>query len=325
MTIRYATENDLSAIIELFRISLGEEGGIPEASFWKWKHELNPFGKSPTLLAFEGNTLIGLRTFLRWRFRYQEETIQAYRAVDTATHPGFRGKGIFRQLTLALIEDLKKGEPCLIFNTPNDQSRPGYLKMGWRIMGKTPLLVRPYPGQLVLNRFRNSQPDPATQPWPSNLEETWNSLQPKWGAIFRNTIVTDFSYAYLQWRYQKIPGFDYHVHVTGDATDPCIVIFRIKQSGKLRELRITDLFFMKTRTTMAKKAIAEIARTYKPDVITILEDHQGIISSILPIGFIKAHRYGLQLTYREVNSKPLSALAADAKRWYLNAGSVELL
>lgn len=323
MTIRYAEENDLPAIVELFKVSLGDEGGIPEIAFWKWKHEQNPFGKSPTLLAFEGETLIGLRTFLRWRFQYQGKSFQAYRAVDTATHPSYRGKGIFRQLSLALIEDLKKAEPSVIFNTPNDQSRPGYLKMGWKLMGKTPLLVRPLPIQLVLNRFTSNSPtvEPA---WPAALQETWSAIEPKWKERFKNTVTTDYSYSYLQWRYRTIPGIAYHVHLTGSIDDPCIVFYRIKQSGRLRELRITDLFFKRTGTTTAKKAIGEISEIYRPDVITIIEDHQGIISSILPFGFLKAHRFGLQLTYREVNSEQLSALAAEVNRWYLNAGSIEL-
>ena len=30
-----------------------------------------------------------------------------------------------------------------MFNTPNDQSRPGYLKMGWQLVGRLPVLARP--------------------------------------------------------------------------------------------------------------------------------------------------------------------------------------
>ena len=30
-----------------------------------------------------------------------------------------------------------------MFNTPNDQSRPGYLKMGWQVVGRVPIGVRP--------------------------------------------------------------------------------------------------------------------------------------------------------------------------------------
>ncbi len=30
----------------------------------------------------------------------------------------------------------------VVFNTPNDQSRPGYLKMGWSEVGRVPVAVR---------------------------------------------------------------------------------------------------------------------------------------------------------------------------------------
>ena len=60
-------------------------------------------------------------------------------------------------------------------------------------------------------------------------------------------------------------------------------------------------------------------------MISIVEDNERIISSLLPIGFLKAKHFGLQVTYREVNSHLLSQLVANEKLWYFNAGLIELL
>ena len=64
------------------------------------------------------------------------------RAVDTATRPTHQGRGIFRLLTLRALDDLRTQGTAFVFNTPNDQSRPGYLKMGWSSLGRVPITAR---------------------------------------------------------------------------------------------------------------------------------------------------------------------------------------
>jgi GNAT superfamily N-acetyltransferase len=57
--------------------------------------------------------------------------------------PDYQGRGIFTRLTLHAIDELAREGVAFVFNTPNDQSRPGYLKMGWEVVGQLPTLVRP--------------------------------------------------------------------------------------------------------------------------------------------------------------------------------------
>jgi GNAT superfamily N-acetyltransferase len=144
LRLRKAEPDDRPAIIELCRRSLGWKAGDPNEAFFAWKHDENPFGPSPTWVAEDDTgTLVGLRTFLRWRFRRPDgTTINAVRAVDTATHPDWQGRGIFSRLTLGALDDLRDDGVDCVFNTPNDKSRPGYLKMGWHEVGKVPVSVR---------------------------------------------------------------------------------------------------------------------------------------------------------------------------------------
>ena len=99
--------------------------------FFNWKHQENPFGKSFGLLALEGEKIIGLRMFMFWEFNLPKGKIKAIRPVDTVTDVNFRGKGIFKKLTLDGLQNIS-GEYEIIFNTPNKKSLPGYLKMGWK-------------------------------------------------------------------------------------------------------------------------------------------------------------------------------------------------
>src|SRR5690606_36953423 len=89
------------------------------------------------------NKIIGIRAFMRWRWQLGKETFSALRAVDTATHPDYRGRGIFKRLTLQAVGIATEDQDHLIFNTPNSQSLPGYLKMGWQEVAKLNIRLRP--------------------------------------------------------------------------------------------------------------------------------------------------------------------------------------
>src|SRR5262249_8542580 len=119
-------------------------GDEEDARFFHWKHVENPFGASPTWVALDGARVVGFRTFLRWCFDTSVGTpVVAVRAVDTATDPAYQGRGIFTRLTLGALDELREEGIALIFNTPNASSLPGYVKMGWSLVGRLSAAVMP--------------------------------------------------------------------------------------------------------------------------------------------------------------------------------------
>ncbi len=93
---------------------------------------------------------------MRWEFEHESAVVRCVRAVDTATHPDYQGRGIFRRLTLAALPAMADDGVQFVFNTPNSQSLPGYLKMGWQEIGRARACVRPLSvrGGLRLARSR---------------------------------------------------------------------------------------------------------------------------------------------------------------------------
>ena len=136
MKIREASKDDTSGILNVLKASLGETSSRKTERVWNYKHVNNPFGKSLVLLAEENNQVIGVRAFMRWKWQYGENIYSALRAVDTATHPDHQGKGVFKKLTLKALEIAGEMGDHFVFNTPNTQSKPGYLKMGWKEVAK---------------------------------------------------------------------------------------------------------------------------------------------------------------------------------------------
>lgn len=157
---RLLEDSDIEQVLELMRLSLGEPRLLARTpELFRWKHFDNPFGRSIALVAEEGGRLIGLRTFMRWSLQTPDgHVLQAIRAVDTATHPEHQRKGIFRRLTEEAVEVAKDDGVDMIFNTPNEKSKPGYLKMGWREVGAIGALLRP--SRALLKRGEDQLDDP---------------------------------------------------------------------------------------------------------------------------------------------------------------------
>lgn len=326
MDIRAATANDIPAILDLFRQSLGEEGGIPEHAFWRWKHEHNPFGVSPTLLAFSDHTLVGLRTFMRWRYVHAGAPLAAYRAVDTATHPAHQGRGIFKKLTLQAVKALEQGEPTFIFNTPNDKSKPGYLKMGWQELGKPPLYVQPRPLSFLYRAPKNDAAAPGSTNWnETQFAPVLARLCARMKDMHRELILTDYSPDFLRWRYRDIPGFSYQCMVEEAGQEACALFFRIKQTGGLREMRIADvLVTSKQSRRLLRHLLKKACAAFHPNVLTILPGPRGGIAPLLPFGFVPATRRALTVTIRQVNDRELFDLAANLNNWFFASGALEL-
>jgi hypothetical protein len=129
------SEDELEQIVNLLKAGLNLDFSL---EFFKWKHLENPFGKSFGLIATYEGRIIGLRMFMFWQFiNKKQEKKTAIRPVDTVVDKKFRGRGLFKKLTLDGIE-MCQGKFDLIFNTPNQNSLPGYLKMGWNSLDNSP-------------------------------------------------------------------------------------------------------------------------------------------------------------------------------------------
>ena len=143
--VRTGTRSDIPRILELLQAALGETPLLKRTpDLFSWKHFDNPFGHSLLLVAEMNDSIVGVRALMRWDLEAQDgSTLRCLRAVDTATHPRAQGRGVFRTLTMSAVDEARELGYDMIFNTPNEKSAPGYLKMGWRDVGHIRPLIRP--------------------------------------------------------------------------------------------------------------------------------------------------------------------------------------
>ncbi|WP_373056152.1 GNAT family N-acetyltransferase [Zunongwangia sp. H14] len=312
MNIRKATEEDIPEIVSVLKASLGEKELSLSEEIWRYKHVFNPFGKSVVLIAEEEDKIVGVRAFMRWKWQSNNKTYSAFRAVDTATHPKHQGKGIFKRLTLAAVERVKNEGDHFIFNTPNEMSRPGYLKMGWEPVGKIYIGIKPSLGFLNLRKksvFPAIQKNTTAQKidvlchhWNHNLQKSKSSFTPK-------------SADFLEWRYEKNPLQEYTVI----AEDFYYLAVYIKKRGKLKELRVAEFLYNEDEFNREerKKLLKNIEKKFSAHLISFSPQFLEL--------FGKKGYLGPLLVLNDLNLTPEERLLfKDITKWYNSIGDLEL-
>ncbi len=311
MIFRPGTDEDIPQIIQLLKVTLGESLIPKSEELWKWKHLDNPFGKSPVLLAEEDGKIIGIRAFLNWEFAQNNELIKACRAVDTAIHPDFQGKGLFTKLSLNLIDQIKDDGSQLIYNTPNTQSLPGYLKMGWEKWGKLPLKMKFNVGG------SRSKTNVLSSDW-STVQNLIEEIESQKNS--GSTIQTHLKPRYLNWRYANCPLFPYQFISDGESY---LLIFRIKEGKMGRELRITDLFTLDSFGKTQKKELDKELKSIQKQSAARFTSFSGIThvkQQAIDLGILPILSIGPIITLRKVsdNSEPMNL------NWGWSLGDLEV-
>jgi GNAT superfamily N-acetyltransferase len=328
MEIREASEGDIPEIVALLKVSLGESLMPKSERYWRWKHLENPFGPSPVLLCREGNLLIGVRAFMRWEWTYQGQVYRALRAVDTATHPDHQGKGIFKKLTLSLVDYCMKRGDHFVFNTPNQQSKPGYLKMGWIEVSKLPIQIGIHNPLGMMKKFITSISPPANEIDSSRLKyylehDKINGLAEDHRRQMTR-LITNVSAPYLTWRYRDVPVASYVAvgdEQGGELTG--LIIGRIKETRVGRELRITDRLLAKHgNSNELMRKLKDHVKELNIDYTTVSATAHTYPKKSAP-NFHNKASVGPMVTARSLSMKDLHMLK-DFNQWSPSLGDLEL-
>jgi len=324
--IRPMDDADVPAVVRLLDETLGPApGGVDRLELFEWKHLRNPFGRSIALVAEADGAVVALRALMRWRLAGAAgaRALAVVRAVDTATAPTMQRRGVFSRLTREALNACDAEGVAMVFNTPNDRSRPGYLKMGWQVVAAWPLWVRPRrPDRLAGAALRHDlragagvAPPPTSSLIPAgqalSAERAPRGLEPE-------ALHTARSLEYLRWRYAEGP-LPYHVLSRGGAT----VIARLRSRGRLREVVVCEAL------------ASDGARADLRELLRILPREAGADHAVAHIGagwpgrdelrrdgYIRLPRAGITFTVRPVSPSEPDPLRATS--WSLTLGDLEV-
>jgi GNAT superfamily N-acetyltransferase len=330
--IRPYEDDEEPAVLDLLNAALdGGPAGRWSPEFFRWKHLQSPFGRSFMLVALAGERIVGLRAFMRWRFQAGGRSLRAVRAVDTATHPEYQGQGIFSSLTREALEALRE-DTDFVFNTPNEKSLPGYLKMGWKLLGKLPVWVRiRHPLRFATGlRSVNNQEPPGSLP-PARARSAREVLEDEaigrlleGGTPGQPGIATHRDLRYLRWRYGSIPSLGYRaVTVEGSGGLQGLALFRVRPRGRLRETTVAELIVPSGDPRTALRLLHSVVRAAPVDHVACHFPAGSPASAARwRAGFLRAPG-GVTFTVNPLKPMP-EPDPCDMGSWALSLGDLEV-
>ena len=303
--------DDVAPAVAMMRGIDPARAGQWSEAFFRWKHVDNPFGASIGLVERDDvGALIALRMLQRWELERDGFTVQAVRAVDTATAPPAQGKGLFRKLTLQAVDVAVGDDIDLVFNTPNEKSGAGYLKMGWHEVGRPGVFLRATRPPLW-GRLTGDDVDPEHLAAVARREP-----------VSTERLRTRRIATYFRWRYVDVPGFEYRMYSAGLAT----VVFRRQRRRGVPELTIVELLHPDTLRGARDAAV----------LIRELVNHGGafVISAVAPLwsttaaalvgaGFVWTP-LGPRLFVRPLAMRRIDPLPTSTSDWALGIGDLEI-
>jgi GNAT superfamily N-acetyltransferase len=333
LVLRPIEASDEPAVLQLLETALGGgPTGERSTEFFHWKHRANAFGPSFGLVAEDAGRVIAVRLFMRWQLRVGTETVHAVRAVDTATHPDYRGRGLFRTLTLQAL-DTWRHEIDVVFNTPNDKSGPGYLSMGWRTVGVLPVAIRVVkPFRFAMNVASAAAARRGKQAFPPSLA-TACPLPPAAEAFddeaalaellgeaqTRVALHTTVTPEYLRWRYGPESRLDYRcIRVERHGRLVGLAFARPRVRGRLSELMLSQLV-VRPGDTAAARAVLRSARLGGTDHVVA---HLGQGLPGRSAGYLTVPRWGIRLVANPRRPLPVDPLQLAS--WDLSLGDLEV-
>ena len=309
---REYTDGDLAGVLDLLKASLGETPILKRTpELFAWKHLVNPFGRSIMMVAESEGRIVGLRALMRWDLDHPSGRLRGVRAVDTATHPDFQRRGIFRLLTSTAVDLARADGIDLIFNTPNPQSGAGYLSMGWQEVDHIGVLARPMLGLLRSNPPHEGLPDPS-----DFADDQVLDAVPDVDIRESDKLRTPRTQEYLKWRFARHPTARYFC--AGD--DGNTVVARPNIRNGRKELVISDLFGPAPGRSLSRwihRSRADYAAGWFSPGSP--ERKAAMRAGLLPVPRVRS----LRLIARPLRTLPFDVF--DLRNWDLAMSDLELL
>lgn len=310
--VRPCREDDINDVLHLLRLTLSNSGASTKSSEnWNWKHSQSPAGKSLVLVAesVESKDVIGVRALMFFDASNNKgERVKLARPVDTATHPNWGRLGIFKNLTLSAVSALPAMGVHRIFNTPNSNSLPGYLKMGWDLKQRPAIYGRSFTFQQLLapiltSRARTRRRDTSIsfeinsilQMERRSLEAVASFCEDAETRRAVNGLRILRTRATLTWRYSH-PSANYFCFIVRDAVQTnCIlgvVFYRIENRKGIPICLFTDYFSSENFSfeNLILKAMREIR---KPFYVAASGHTSSEFDSLKNLGFFRCREMNL--------------------------------
>ncbi len=244
-------EGDLPAVARFLGEVYGANHRTASEAVLRWQYLENPLGPVVgTLAVTPQDEIVGVYTLTPLRFAVAGRPQPGMLSLNTATHPGYQGQGIFVRLAERAYEEAARRGAVGVIGFPNQNSLHGLTRrLGWSLVGRMRVWVRPRKvgtlvGAALRQRatwqrnaaaaaagstaerladgvstalFRLGAHAGAAAPVDGGLDELLRAQRP--GAPLQ----LDYPAGYLRWRFGSCPSWRYEAACSpdGDAAVIC--------------------------------------------------------------------------------------------------------
>jgi GNAT superfamily N-acetyltransferase len=281
-----ANELDLDEYVGLqvdaYKAHLGKYGvdpGFMNSVLYAWKYS-PPAGVGKLAIARDDTSLLAAVAVLPLWIECDGRRCLLWRAVDIATLPSARGKGLFKKLLLALRDDLGADE--VLGSFPNSNSTPGFKKIGAGDAAYAPTWVRLVPPGLRRGRGALA----GLETFASDRAETLRRLTVRPGV---SSFLRDVDY--LNWRYSRHPDHSYHISLVDDGSgDSGLIVFRETETYGRRMVIVLEWWASSAGSAMrVLRAATDYCREHRVRYMVTVSNTFGVLHG-LRAGFLRVPR-----------------------------------
>lgn len=292
-------------VLALQREVWGESASAEEFDWW---FERNPAGPRVISLATDDGRVAGVSGMSFFRMVLAGEEADAVFALDAATHPDYRGRGLWSQLELRNEELSARAGAAAALGFTNPVAGPILVgKLGWLDLASLRLWARP----LVLPVSRERGVGELDR-FGAETDELYAKARPGWG----NHLVRRA--AFLNWRYVDSPRrYERFALRRAGRLDGYAVLGRKVYAGR-RVGVVADLVGSAPACRALLRRCARAARGVRL-LVALVSPWQR--RTFLAAGFVPTHR-----SIRFIG-KPLRlgvALSAGRASWHFTLGDMDI-
>ncbi|MBR1475996.1 MAG: GNAT family N-acetyltransferase [Muribaculaceae bacterium] len=124
----FNNDNELEQLVKLQNEVYKARGLVFKPETFKSWYVNNPDGAVISYNAFDGETMVAHQSFVPERMLVSGKTVRCLRSMAVVTHPDYRGKGLFAQLTNEALDEARKQGYEFAYAISNANSTPVFLK-----------------------------------------------------------------------------------------------------------------------------------------------------------------------------------------------------
>jgi hypothetical protein len=237
--------DELFAIYKKFFPPLGWSG-----AYFRWQYYENPSGAAKVWVARESGKIVASYIAIPHRVYANGRVGIGWRVQNVVTLAEHRGQGLYHKLAALAAQELFTGDHPLNFTFPNERSKNGFIRTGWKAAFRLPLKTK---------ALRDSPPSanlsavvkPLTR-FDADSESIWEAYRNRLG------FAVERSSSYLNWRYFSNPKSEYSSFRLDSRTNAAIMIvkFYAREDGT-RCSHLCDLFQSEPDSALTESAFKQ--------------------------------------------------------------------